>query len=118
MSKTESFCEENLRPRYGSYAGSLIVETISSVENAPINSRSEGTFFTPTQDELESSNLRMGHVMVRKSYLRRFMFQFTLLYACYKVASGLSQRPCYVSQARPLYRKNHNSLDDLENHPF
>jgi hypothetical protein len=51
-------CERTL---HGSYAGSMIVETISSVEDAPINSRSEGTVFTSTQDEPESSNLRMSH---------------------------------------------------------
>jgi hypothetical protein len=29
----------------GSYAGSLIMDTISSVKNTPINSKSEDTFF-------------------------------------------------------------------------
>ena len=48
---------------WGSYASSLIVEIISSVENVLINSRCEGIFFTPAQDELESANLRMSQVM-------------------------------------------------------
>jgi hypothetical protein len=61
--------------KLGSYASLLIVETISSVENVLINSRREGIFFTPAQDELESSNLRMSQKFrprVRASFISLF----------------------------------------------
>ncbi|GHO68255.1 hypothetical protein KSC_071470 [Ktedonobacter sp. SOSP1-52] len=47
----------------GSYVGSLIVETISSVNHILIDSRSEDIFFTSALNELESANLRMSHFM-------------------------------------------------------
>src|SRR6266567_2641810 len=52
-----------------------------------------------------SAKKTYGHIMLRKSYLWRFMLQFATLYACYKATFGLSQRPRYVSQARPLFRE-------------
>jgi len=56
---------------------------------------------------LETETSTHGHVMLRKSDFRHFMLQFATLCACYKVASGHSQRPCYASQARPFFRENH-----------
>src|SRR5438874_12300271 len=45
--------------------------------------------------------------MIHKLDFRHFMLQFTTLYACHKVASGLTKWPCYASRARPLFRENH-----------
>lgn len=42
-----------------------------------------------------------GHVMLHKSDFRHFMLQFVTLYACCKVASGLSHRTGYAAQVGP-----------------
>ena len=47
------------------------METISSVENVLINSRREDLFFTPAQDELESSNVRKTHNKFRDVHEER-----------------------------------------------
>jgi hypothetical protein len=58
-----------------------------------------------------SAKKTCGHVMLHKSYFRRFMLQSALLHACHKVASGLIRWPGYASQSRPLFRENHSAID-------
>jgi hypothetical protein len=63
----------DFEPFRGSSASSLIVGTISSVENAPIDSRSKDALLMPAHDELESARMRKSHFMVPKlDYKRRY----------------------------------------------
>lgn len=57
---------------------------------------------------LETETSTHGHVMLHISDFRHFMLQSATLYACCKVAPGLSQRSRYASRVWPIFRENHS----------